>query len=255
MNKKIICSSCGGEFEDTLPKCPYCSSLNYKGAELEYLEKLEDVRSDVEELGAVPEREVKKELRKQGRFVLKVLLVVAAILAVFVGLYIWDELKYARDPQADYAWKQENYPIMNELYAQGKYEELVAFRKEAYTQNAPLYEWEHREFCDIMEVVLELEDIWKREAAGEPLVDSDYMSLLYREWNLTGEDWKGNLSEEEIEILLPMIRTVQEDFEGRWEFTEEQRAEFEEARRENYGIVPYKLCDKYVEQWLKEMKQ
>ena len=31
--KKIICSSCGAEFEDTLPKCPYCGSLNYKGAE------------------------------------------------------------------------------------------------------------------------------------------------------------------------------------------------------------------------------
>ena len=41
--KKIICSSCGAEFEDTLPKCPYCGSLNYKGAEAEYLGKLESM--------------------------------------------------------------------------------------------------------------------------------------------------------------------------------------------------------------------
>ena len=42
--KKIICNSCGAEFEDTLPKCPYCGSLNYKGAEAEYLGKLEGMR-------------------------------------------------------------------------------------------------------------------------------------------------------------------------------------------------------------------
>ena len=48
--KKIICSSCGAEFEDTLPKCPYCGSLNYKGAEAEYLGKLESMRQDMQQL-------------------------------------------------------------------------------------------------------------------------------------------------------------------------------------------------------------
>ena len=35
-SKKIICNSCGGEFEDTLPACPFCESFHYKGAEAEY---------------------------------------------------------------------------------------------------------------------------------------------------------------------------------------------------------------------------
>ena len=51
--KKIICSSCGAEFEDTLPKCPYCGSLNYKGAEAEYLGKLESMRQDMHDIGQV----------------------------------------------------------------------------------------------------------------------------------------------------------------------------------------------------------
>ena len=58
--KKIICSSCGAEFEDTLPKCPYCGSLNYKGAEAEYLGKLESMRQDMQQLEQVPEKELKK---------------------------------------------------------------------------------------------------------------------------------------------------------------------------------------------------
>ena len=56
--KKIICSSCGAEFEDTLPKCPYCGSLNYKGAEAEYLGKLESMRQDMQQLEQVPEKEL-----------------------------------------------------------------------------------------------------------------------------------------------------------------------------------------------------
>ncbi len=65
--KKIICSSCGAEFEDTLPKCPYCGSLNYKGAEAEYLGKLESMRQDMQQLEQVPEKELKKKLKKKQK--------------------------------------------------------------------------------------------------------------------------------------------------------------------------------------------
>ena len=62
--KQIICSSCGAEFEDMLPKCPYCGTMNYKGAEMEYLDRLEDVRSDMEQLGSVPETETRGSKRE-----------------------------------------------------------------------------------------------------------------------------------------------------------------------------------------------
>ena len=80
--KKIICSSCGAEFEDTLPKCPYCGSLNYKGAEAEYLGKLEDVRRDMQQLEQVPEKELKKKLKKKQKFVIKLLILLAALAAI-----------------------------------------------------------------------------------------------------------------------------------------------------------------------------
>ena len=73
--KKIICSSCGAEFEDTLPKCPYCGSLNYKGAEAEYLGKLESMRQDMQQLEQVPEKELKKKLKKKQKFVIKLLII------------------------------------------------------------------------------------------------------------------------------------------------------------------------------------
>ena len=80
--KKIICSSCGAEFEDTLPKCPYCGSLNYKGAEAEYLGKLESMRQDMQQLEQVPEKELKKKLKKKQKFVIKLLILLAALAAI-----------------------------------------------------------------------------------------------------------------------------------------------------------------------------
>ena len=80
--KKIICSSCGAEFEDTLPKCPYCGSLNYKGAEAEYLGKLESMRQDMQQLEQVPEKELKKKLKKKQKCVIKLLILLAALAAI-----------------------------------------------------------------------------------------------------------------------------------------------------------------------------
>lgn len=63
--KKIICSGCGAEYDATLPKCPYCDIINYSGAEAEYLNKLDDVREDMEELAYVPQESVKAELKSR----------------------------------------------------------------------------------------------------------------------------------------------------------------------------------------------
>ena len=72
MGKRIICSSCGAEFDNDMAKCPYCGTMNYEGAEKEYLEKLEDVREDLDDLNEVPLEETKKEFKKQGRLIRKV---------------------------------------------------------------------------------------------------------------------------------------------------------------------------------------
>ena len=37
MGKKIVCTSCGAEFDEELAGCPYCGSANLKGEETEYM--------------------------------------------------------------------------------------------------------------------------------------------------------------------------------------------------------------------------
>jgi len=82
-----ICESCAGKYDDMLPECPYCGSINYKGAEAEYFNQLEEVREELEDLKEVPVEETKQEFRKQGQFLGKVFLVTVIVLALLILLY------------------------------------------------------------------------------------------------------------------------------------------------------------------------
>ena len=67
MGKTICCGNCGGSYDDELPKCPYCGSIHISGAEKEYMEKLEDVREELEELDEVPVKELHAVVKKTSR--------------------------------------------------------------------------------------------------------------------------------------------------------------------------------------------
>ena len=59
MSKKIICPSCGGEYEEHLVRCPYCGTATLNAEENEYMGKLEDVRKDLEDYSGEGEKQVK----------------------------------------------------------------------------------------------------------------------------------------------------------------------------------------------------
>ena len=43
MIKMMICKNCGGQFPDTLAKCPYCGTMNKKGAYRDFRRKVSAV--------------------------------------------------------------------------------------------------------------------------------------------------------------------------------------------------------------------
>jgi len=246
----IICPSCGGEFEDTLPKCPYCDTLHIKGAEAEYMEKLEDVREDMAQLGAVPKEETQKEMKRQGKFLGKIVAVLVILTLLPIILFALGNRDEKRDLQADYLWKQENFPIMDELYAQGKYEELRDFYLEALVNDQPVSDWEHIWFCYAIDDLCEMEEFWER--SPDELWDSAYASLLYCGWRFKGGRGTEYLTEEQIELLRPRIEQALKKFDAFWQFDDETIAAFEEELKKNDGYISYDYCSEYVKKWRKK---
>lgn len=146
---KFICSSCGAEIDDTMPKCPYCDTLIMKGAEAQYMEKLYDIQEDMEELKEIPFDVVEAEVKHQGRRMKKIIIIALIVILAFVVIFMFEEKKYDRDVTADYIWEQTNFPIMSELYENGEYEELEEMYYDALMDDKPVWNWEYYdEFSD-----------------------------------------------------------------------------------------------------------
>ena len=250
--KKIVCKFCGASFDEMVPKCPYCDSTSLKGAEAEYMDKLEDVRSDMEELAQIPAQETKKAFKKQTK---SILLIVGIMLAVFLGLVGLELLlsksfdKSTQEKQADYLWQQENLNAFDEVYEKGNDEELMDMYYEAASEGEPVYEWEHADYSSVLAHYKELEYVWAKIERGEPPMSvSEYAGLLVGYSFI--EYYYNRLTEEEQERLASYYQTAKADYEARWDFQGKEWEELEKQREENYGIIPYEAAEKYVEAWL-----
>lgn len=251
--KLMECKSCGAHFDEMLPACPYCGTMSIKGAEAEYMDKLEDIREDMEDLIAVPVMETKKALKKQTKFVL---IVIGVILGLFL-LLVLVELIFGyhapkRDRQADFAWQQETFPVLDELYEQENYNELLTRYYQAFEEDAPIGAWEHYEFTSALALMADFNYILDEEASGKVLNKYDYRSLLYAGFRVETYAESTAYTEEELERLQPYIERVREDFNTRWNFTREELEYFEKEAEENYGVVPYDAIEDFVEDWMKK---
>lgn len=249
MATKIICGSCGAEFDDSLAKCPYCDSTNIKGAEAAYMEQLEDVREELDSLTEVPIKETKTAAKKQLKFVGIVLGVLLVLVLVPNGLAYWSEHQYDRDNKADFLWKEANFPVMQEMYDQGKYDELLVFIEQASGEDKPVWEWEHWQFMDIYSEAKWLLDMYECEDFRDKYQKDYYGTILYSAFKVEGMDFLEKLTEEEKAILKPYTDQLHGEFQTRWEMSDEDYNSYYEELKNNQGYIPLYECEEYVEKW------
>lgn len=254
MGKKIVCMSCNGSYDDNLPKCPYCGSTNIKGAEKEYMEKLEEIREDMRELDEVPTEELHAAIRKQGRKLRNILMLIGAFVLLAAVIFLFINRTESKDYMAEYLWQQEHYSKLNELYDSGQYDELEELYYELLQdENANMFDWEHYAFLSAYiegEVIV---DYLEGEAEGT-LSEGKLYSLFYTEWKMKGVGLrKEEFTEQEYEALLPFIEISEADLSSRWKLTEEEyNAFFDELTKNGFAYVSYDKCEEFVKEWLKE---
>lgn len=245
--KKIVCSSCGGQFEDTLPKCPYCGSLNYKGAEAEYLGKLEGMRQDMQQLEQVPEQALKVKIRKKQKLVVKIWIILAVLAAVFAAVFFAVRYTKPRDARADYQWEKENFPILDQLYQQQDFDGLTDFYVQAVEEGKTIDRWEHSGIFSRLLSCQSAKNYLEMEQNGETLLEYQEVELLYDYWILRGLDYNGSvLSEEDKEYIRPYVEATLNGMADRYTFTAEEEKKFIDRLQNNYGYPGYELCEEYI---------
>ncbi len=250
--KKLECVSCGATFADTEPKCPFCGSFNFKGAEKEYMEKLEDVRDDLEDLANIPARETVEELKQQGKFLKKIFL--GIFIAIVIGLLIWagmllyDRMVYGeQDDKADYIWTQENLPTWNALYAERKYQELKILYEEAVSMGQPAYLWEHSYLMEDLIRADEMEEAMEKAAAGT-LSEQGYAGLFFDHCKFLARKYDTYYPEEDLVLIEPYIEQTKEDLKTFWGLDEAAIEALDTELQTTNGPI-YSECKKFAEEW------
>lgn len=251
----MICKSCNAEFDETEPKCPYCGTMNYKGAEAEYMEKLQKVRENMDDLDHVPQKATTKAARKRSRF-LKILLIIAGIYIAFHVTGSWMvQIKQDKRAKEEMYWRLENYPVMNDMYDRGEYEEMYEYYLNGREAGGSMYTWTHREFCELYTELLYVREILEAEASGEEMNAYDYQELFFAQTHLLSAKYKEDMSEDEKKILASLAEKEIQDFYTRWEMDEETIQWLEEELKYNNGYLDYEFGSNYVEQWYESREE
>lgn len=151
---QVVCKCCAGTFDGELAKCPYCGYINETGAEKAYMEKMEGVRKDLDEVDDIVVSNFKQDLMK----FLKAFGVSLGVIVVMALIVINGQAKNKEKERNEYAQKLEIQQFKfikldkaskrwNELYEAGDYAAMYETAHEVrqnYTEE--FCQWKHYAF-------------------------------------------------------------------------------------------------------------
>lgn len=270
----MICPNCGGDFADWASKCPYCGNMNYQGAEKQYLDQLETLRQDMEELP-----EVSKEHYRRGiggvvkrMFWPLLVLILAAVAIAALGM-LWEqyqEKKYEDRYLRTYAWEKENFPQLNQWYEAGEYDKIVEFSDRLLEEDSEfqLNNWEHTVFvtdyykpygdCLLLRRTLEEGEIPSWEMVMDALPAGIFLGFYTTEERLEEkkeemEKWGYGLTGDEVLKVKEYCLAARAVLYENMGFTEEEARALSLECTDEDGYMRYVPCYDYVDLVMERM--
>ena len=149
----LQCENCTAMIPKDSARCPYCGFLNPIGGEKQYMERLSDLKEEVEELQGEPVKAYGRELRRTGRIMIITFVCMLAALLIFLlirSLVNNGPNISAYDSKEQLRWERESFPLLDEMYAQGDYDGILAFEGENSDDiNHSIGGWEHSDLIDV----------------------------------------------------------------------------------------------------------
>ncbi len=253
---KIICPNCGAAIYATEPKCPFCGYINVAGAEGKFMQDMNHTKEALKEIPELQKKNFKKSMSKSSKIVLITIGVVTVLFIVLFGFFwMMENVVYQNeyDPKAEAIWERENYPYLDELYEEGKYDEILEYSWNLYAinekegTNHSIHNWEHADYIYVYGRYLDLQNYVDTLDKGEELSKYqaenavyDGMWFYYREY-----DKYRTYTEEEIALIEEYREYAKTLLFDRLKFTQEEADELYESILE-YGSMDAEKCFKYA---------
>lgn len=213
-DRVIKCKSCGASIPVRDRFCTFCGAVNEIGDELEYQKKLEDIREDMQQLENVPTETYKKEVKKSAKSIGIIAVIVAIVVLILVGAFcvfrFVSSKKEAAVVMDEIAWERETFSMLNKLYDEEKYDEVMDYYNDFYSGDSWKYynleSWEHsiffrmyRSYTNIQVNVKMLEDASKIHQDDVGRVFEDCMKVAMTDWKRA--DYQHLLTDRDFERI------------------------------------------------------
>ena len=264
----MICPNCGGDFADWAPECPYCGNMNCQGAEKQYMDRLETLRQDMEELPEASKEHYRKGIggavKKMFRPLLVLILAAVAIAALGVLWEQYQDRKYEDRYLRTHAWEKENFPRLNQWYEAGEYDKIVEFSDRLVEEESEfrLNNWEHTVFvtdyykpygaCLLLRETLEAEEIPSWEMVMDALPAGIFLAFYTTEERLEEkaeemEKWGYGLTGDEVLKVKEYCLAARAVLYENMGFTEEEALTLSLECIDEDGYMRYAPCYDYVD--------
>ncbi len=258
--KRVICPNCGASIYENEASCPFCGYINIPGAEEKFMRDIKKTERDMSHIPDLQKAEYKKTVSKSSRIIFITIGITVVVAAVLIGIYLlFDKVIFAYDAgdaKAQMIWNKENYPILDEMYANEDYDGIVEFEYELYDQNREnktnynIYDWEHYHFIMGYRNYQSIEDTIAYMDKGEEISRYGKENLVYYcMWfyyrQYAQPDTYMIFTDEEIELLDEYREITNGYLFGRLGFTEEEADKLLKKAVDEYGYLNAVDCYDY----------
>lgn len=256
----LYCENCNAPIPEESAKCPYCGAFNASGGERQYMERLYDLKEEVEEISEVPKREYRREMGKIGRMLFRTFLVFVGLAAVCGAVvYLFhrstDYEISAEEMKAQAEWEREVFPKLDALYEEGDYDGVIDY---VYAHDEKgmrsLSHWEHNDFLDEYMRYQSCMRALERIASGDYDEDDEISCMIDVLFLIQEKDYHVYTEAEETQIA-DYRREVKELLDRELGVSEEELTTLYEACcvEDEYGAyLHYDTARKKVRQYVKD---
>lgn len=239
-SQTVTCSACGATYPITNRYCPFCGSVNELGDELEFQNKLEDIREDLEDLEDASEEAIKDEaqssIRMVGKFVINAAVLVGIIAIITIILTFYRKRINEKRETKELFWSQNEYEKLDELYEKDDMEALRDYYYDFYTYeydaNHSIAGWDHglivTAFMDYSDILRTLELVEKYpENAEDQKAELFAETAKLLETDYEASDYNNKLNDKDRDKIAAYKKKA------------------EEILKEYYHLTPDDLKDMY----------
>ena len=141
--KTIVCKNCGGKYDDTLSKCPYCGTMNKKGAYRDFRFKISDIIENVLGLKEEAYDSVHKLIFSaliRGTLLVTIIGGLGFLLGYNSNVNYYNDREYDEKTYENIIWEEENLEKLEEAYRNN---DLETIDKLYYENSRVISNWEH----------------------------------------------------------------------------------------------------------------